>query len=77
MGISARLADETVLAAWGDVAGPVIARVTDRVWLDGDRLFVKVLSASWRQELHLDRTSWCTRINQHLGREAIREIVFK
>ena len=77
LGPRTRLAEATVIAAWQDVSGRKIQHATERVWLDKRRLFVKLRSASWRQELHLQRATWCDRLNKELGRNAVDEIVFR
>ena len=63
--------------AWAHLAGPQINALTDRVWVNGGRLFVKVRSAPWRHQLHLQREAWRARLNEDLGREVVREIVFR
>ena len=77
LGPQTRLAEGAVIAAWQDVSGRKIERATERIWLDKRRLIVKLRSASWRQELHLQRATWCSRLNQELGRDAVDEIVFR
>jgi hypothetical protein len=41
------------------------------------RLFVKVSSASWRYELHMQRREWCKRVNDQLGKKLIDEVIFR
>lgn len=63
--------------AWPDLAGPTIAGVTESVWMKDGRLFVKVRSAAWRHQLHLQREGWRRRLNERLGREVVDEVVFR
>ena len=77
LGIEGRLEAARVVEAWGEVAGSPIASVTERVWMAGDVLHVKVRSATWRQELFLRRGEWCERLNGHLGGAYVKEIVFR
>ncbi len=77
LGPGTRLFEASVIAAWQDISGRRIQNATERVWLEKRRLFVKVSSASWRQELHLQRGAWRDRLNQELGREVVDEIVFR
>jgi hypothetical protein len=77
LGHTSRLGEATIIAAWQDISGPRIRQVTERAWLDRGRLVVKVSSAPWRQELHLQRGAWCQRLNDKLGRQAVKEIVFR
>ncbi|MEM1041099.1 MAG: DUF721 domain-containing protein [Bacteroidota bacterium] len=63
--------------AWATLAGPQINGVTEKAWVKGGALFVKIRSAPWRHQLHLQRRPWCERLNAELGSEVIREIVFR
>ncbi len=76
MGIGRHLDEARVVEAWGEVAGPTISRMTSSVWVKGGTLFIKVSSAAWRQELHLQRMGWRDRINGHLQKDLVREIRF-
>jgi predicted nucleic acid-binding Zn ribbon protein len=77
MGLDSRMAEGQVIAAWEDIQGEQMRRQIKRSWLQKDVLFVEVASPAWRHELHLDRKAWCERLNNELGREAVREIVFR
>lgn len=77
MGIRSKLSEAVVVETWAGLAGAKINAVTDSAWVKGDTLFVKINSAAWRQQLHMNRTSWRERLNKELGRETIREIVFR
>ena len=63
--------------AWPVLAGPTVAGVTESAWMKDGRLFVKVRSAAWRHQLHLQRDGWRRRLNVHLGREVVDEVVFR
>ncbi|HLT46403.1 MAG TPA: DUF721 domain-containing protein [Rubricoccaceae bacterium] len=63
--------------AWPELAGPTVAAVTEAVWMRDGRLFVKVRSAPWRHQLHLQREGWRRRLNERLGREVVDEVVFR
>lgn len=76
LGIQRRLDETRATEAWPEVAGPTISRATTSVWMRGGTLYVKVRSAVWRQELHLNREAWRQRLNKNLGSELIREIRF-
>lgn len=72
-----RFGEATIVSAWQDVSGPPIAHVTEKVWVEKKRLFVKISSAPWRYELHLQRREWCERVNQKLGKRMIDEVIFR
>ncbi|MFC2085721.1 DUF721 domain-containing protein [Bacteroidota bacterium] len=77
LGPTSRLAEGAIIAAWQDLSGSQIKSATDAVRVEKRKLIVKLNSASWRQELHLQRRMWRDRLNAELGREAIDEIVFR
>lgn len=66
-----------VVETWASVAGTDINSVTDSVWMDGSTLYVKITSAAWRQELHMNRRKWRERLNGALDTDLVEEIVFR
>ena len=63
--------------AWPILAGEAIAGVTEQVWMRHGTLYVKVRSAPWRQQLQFQRDAWRVRMNEHLGREVVDEVLFR
>lgn len=63
--------------AWAEVAVAGAVRATERAWIRDGVLTVKLRSSAWRHTLHLQREAWRERLNAHLGREIVREIVFR
>lgn len=77
LGIRPKIDEARVIETWASLAGPQINGVTSSVWMKGRRLFVKVRSAPWRQELHMRRGEWRRKLNEELGEELVEEIVFR
>ena len=77
LGIQRQLDEARTIEAWAELAGPQINAMTDSAWVSRDRLFVKITSAAWRHELHLQRRAWRQRLNECLGKDLVREIVFR
>jgi predicted nucleic acid-binding Zn ribbon protein len=77
LGIQRKLEEVRTVETWAILAGPQINGVTHSAWVKGDRLYIKVTSAAWRQELHLRRREWRDQLNEQLGKELVREIVFR
>lgn len=77
LGIKGNLDEARVVEAWAELTGPSILSVTDSVWMRRGKLYVKVTSSTWRQELHLQRQDWRDRINSHLGADLVKEVVFR
>ena len=76
MGLRKKIDEARIIEAWATLAGATINGVTDKAWVKGDRLYVRITSAAWRHELHLRRQAWRAQLNQHLGDELVQEIVF-
>lgn len=77
LNVGGKIDEARVVEAWALLAGPQINNVTESVWMNGNRLFVKIRSSAWRQELHLQRQQWRTRLNDELGQDLIQEVVFR
>ena len=77
LGLQDKMDEARVIETWAAVAGPDVNGVTDSVWMDGATLYVKITSATWRQELHMNRRQWRTRLNEELDAELVDEIVFR
>ncbi len=74
---SSRFGEGVIISAWQDISGRQVRRATESIRVEQRRLVVRLNSASWRQELHLQRGAWCDRLNEQLGRKMIDEIVFR
>ena len=77
LGIRTEIDKAKVVEAWATLAGPQVNKVTKTAWVKRRTLYVKITSAAWRQELHMQRRTWCRRLNDHLNEELIEEIVFR
>lgn len=64
-------------ALWPQIVGDGINRYTIRRYVKDGVMTVHLSSASLANELMLNRARIVQRINQALGRDIIREIVFK
>ena len=76
-GYRERLDAARAVEAWPVLAGEAIAGVTEQVWMRDGVLHVKVRSAAWRHQLQFQRAAWRERLNTHLGREVVDEVVFR
>ena len=76
-GYRERIDAARAVEAWPAVVGEAIAGVTEQVWMRHGTLHVKVRSAAWRHQLQFQRQAWRERLNEHLGREVVDEVVFR
>lgn len=76
-GIEGKLHEGRIIATWQDIVGERIGQEVEKVWVNDGKLFVRIKSSVWRQELYLNRELWCRRLNEELGREMIKAIIFR
>ena len=67
--------DETrVLQAWDELMGPSIVRQTTKKKVQNQILYVQLESAVVRKGLLMVKSKIVSSINEHLGREAIKDV---
>ena len=67
--------DETrVLQAWDELMGPSIVRQTTKKKVQNQILYVQLESAVVRKELLMVKSKIVSSMNEHLGREAIKDV---
>ena len=67
--------DETrVSQAWDELMGPSIVRQTTKKKVQNQILYVQLESAVVRKELLMVKSKIVSSINEHLGREAIKDV---
>lgn len=64
-------------ALWADVVGPGVNRYTVNRYVKDGIMYVRLSSAPLRNELMLGRSLLVRRINDVMGREVIKDIIFK
>ena len=74
--IERRIKEETVILNWNRVVGERIAKESLPLKVKDAILFVKVENASWRNELVFLKGNIIRELNQSVGKNVIKEIVF-
>lgn len=67
----------TTLQIWEKIVGETIARVTTVERLKDGDLFVRVRNPSWRMELNFRKKEIASRLNEEIGKEMIKSIIFR
>ncbi|MDC0881681.1 DUF721 domain-containing protein [Candidatus Marinimicrobia bacterium] len=75
-GFEKEIQQENAVSVWGDVVGDVVSKVTDAISVEKGVLVVKTKSATWRQELYMQKKDIIDKINKKIGSTAIKEIRF-
>jgi predicted nucleic acid-binding Zn ribbon protein len=64
-------------AAWNEVMGPSVARVTKNVFYRNGVVFVTLYSSTIRAELMMYRDKIVQRLNDHIGNSIVKELVLR
>jgi len=75
--LDVELDEHRASALWPQIVGDGINRYTIKRYVKDGVMTVHLSSASLANELMLSRSALIARINEALGREVIREIIFK
>jgi predicted nucleic acid-binding Zn ribbon protein len=75
--LDVELDEHRASALWPQIVGDGINRYTIKRYVKDGVMTVHLSSASLANELMLGRSALIARINEALGREVIREIIFK
>lgn len=75
-GYQARLLELTAVQKWNEVCGEGISKVSEAYKIEDSKLFVKVESAPWRNELLYLKPRLISELNRLIGKEVVKDIVF-
>tara|TARA_B100001559_G_C16076915_1_gene428471 strand:- start:225 stop:500 length:276 start_codon:yes stop_codon:yes gene_type:complete len=73
-GFKNAILQENAVSMWPDIVGGNISKISKAVSVDRGVLFIKVESATWRQELYMQKNEIINKINKKIGSKAIKEI---
>ncbi|MFQ3597032.1 MAG: DUF721 domain-containing protein [Chloroherpetonaceae bacterium] len=62
---------------WAEVAGTYITKVSQVEKIERGLLYVKVKNAAWRNELMFKKAGIIEEMNKRLGKEFVKDIIFK
>ena len=77
LGIRKSVLSNRARDVWKDAVGEIINENTVLENIEKDRLIIVVSDDSWRQELSLRKEEIISKINELIGEEAIKEIIFR
>jgi len=77
LGIRKSVLSNRARDVWKDAVGEIINENTTLQNIEKDRLIIVVSNDSWRRELSLRKEEIISKINELIGEEAIKEIIFR
>ena len=75
-GIAERIDKQKAVAFWSEIVGFRLAQETTALRIEKDILMVKVVSASWRNELVFFKKAILKKIAERIGEGKINDIYF-
>ena len=75
-GLEMPLLPRRLIAAWPDVAGPVVARYTTQVSIRNQTLYVSLVNAALRADLTMNRMTYVKKLNDAVQAQVIVDIRF-
>lgn len=69
--------DGRIWKVWEEAVGPAIARNARPLWIKQGRLRVAVTDPIWLQEIEFAGETIKQKVNEKLGREAVKKIEFR
>ena len=73
-GFKNAILQENAVSVWSDIVGKNISKISKAISVDKGVLFIKVESATWKQELYMQKNEIINKINKKIGSKAIKEI---
>ncbi len=74
---SSRIRENLAMAYWDKIVGPQAAAATEPDCVREGVLFVRTKSSVWSHELTFLKAAVITRLNQRIGKQVIRDIIFR
>lgn len=72
-----KLQQNEVPAYWVEIVGEAVARHAIVERIDKGKMFVRVESAVWRNELAMRREEIRVKVNERLGAEIVTEVILR
>jgi len=76
-GLEEKVQQQSVPNYWVEIVGEAVARHAEVERIDRGKMFIRVSSAVWRNELMLRRDDIRRRINERFGAEIVQEIILR
>jgi len=76
LGLEKRIKEQDIIINWEKIVGNNIAENTKPFKIEGTKLFLKVKSSAWRNELFYLKKELITKLNDSAKQELIKDIIF-
>jgi len=76
LGLEKRIREQELIINWEKIVGNNIAENTKPFKIEGTKLFLKVKSSAWRNELFYLKKELIAKLNDSAKQELIKDIIF-
>ncbi|MDP3024702.1 MAG: DUF721 domain-containing protein [candidate division Zixibacteria bacterium] len=76
LGLEKRMKEQDIIINWEKIVGNNIAENTKPFKIEGAKLFLKVKSSSWRNELFYLKKELIAKLNDSAKQELVKDIIF-
>ena len=76
LGLEKRIKEQEVIVNWEKIVGNNIAENAKPFKIDGAKLFLKVKSSAWRNELFYLKKQLISKLNESAKQELVKDIIF-
>lgn len=76
LGLEKRVEKARIFSEWADWVGDPVSKHTEPVKIKHGKLYVKVENDAWRSELIYQKFQLIRKINDRIGREIVKDILF-
>lgn len=74
-GLKKRFQEHEVLQAFSQIMGPFLMKKVNNSYVKNQKLFLKLSSASFKQELVMQKTKLLEQLNKAIGEDYLKDLV--
>lgn len=75
--LESKIFEQRILKAWPEILGPEMASYTANLYIRNGVLYVSMTSSVLRNELFMSRERLVKSLNEHVGSQVIKMIIFR
>ena len=72
-----KIQQKSIPGYWIEIVGETVAKHAEVERVDKGKMYIKVESATWRNEVMLRREEIRTKVNEHFGAEIVKEVIVR
>ncbi len=74
-GLKKRFAEHEVITIFKNIVGPFLMKKVKNIYVKDGKLFLKLTSAPFKEEIRMQKTKLLTQINNALGTNYLKDVI--